>query len=462
MKNKLVFIAAIIATLLSSGSVQAQVLSQGSITTAGADCSTTTRCSELIDIQGVPSVSVTLDVGTSGTFVVEYTQSAVTSVSQTIAPAGNNTTETVVWTALNDDIAGTGTKTADGTSFYTNPGYRYLRIRASAISGAATYRVIRGPAALKSTATLSGGGDASAANQVTGNNYLATLAGAVAGTEMQVDIVSGSVTASATNTDTDAATIAQGQTSDTVNNLNFIHNGTAWARLTFGQATMANSLPVTIASNQTALTVTGTGGTFPSTQSGTWTVQPGNTANTTAWLVTGTGGTFPATQSGTWTVQPGNTANTTAWYVTSTIRTPAGQSAIDDTADAVKVLNVDSTGATISPGVACTNVAVIDTAASGNTQLVALSGSTVIYICSYIITAEATVDVRLVRGTGTACATGETSITGTFAFSTTTGLLGVSRGSGLGMITKGNAGDAVCIETSGAVQINGEITYAQY
>lgn len=54
----------------------------------------------------------------------------------------------------------------------------------------------------------------------------------------------------------------------------------------------------------------------PATQSGTWTVQPGNTANTTAWLVTGTGGTFPSTQSGTWTVQPGNTANTTAWLVT--------------------------------------------------------------------------------------------------------------------------------------------------
>ena len=45
-------------------------------------------------------------------------------------------------------------------------------------------------------------------------------------------------------------------------------------------------------------------GTFAvqAAQSGTWTVQPGNTANTTAWLVTGTGGTFPATQSGTWNV----------------------------------------------------------------------------------------------------------------------------------------------------------------
>lgn len=48
--------------------------------------------------------------------------------------------------------------------------------------------------------------------------------------------------------------------------------------------------------------VTGANGTFPATQSGTWTVQPGNTANTTPWLVTGTGGTFPATQSGTWNV----------------------------------------------------------------------------------------------------------------------------------------------------------------
>lgn len=41
-------------------------------------------------------------------------------------------------------------------------------------------------------------------------------------------------------------------------------------------------------------------GTFAvqAAQSGTWTVQPGNTANTTAWLVTGTGGTFPITDSG--------------------------------------------------------------------------------------------------------------------------------------------------------------------
>lgn len=41
----------------------------------------------------------------------------------------------------------------------------------------------------------------------------------------------------------------------------------------------------------------------PVSQSGTFTVQPGNTANTTAWLVTGFGGIFPASQSGVWNIQ---------------------------------------------------------------------------------------------------------------------------------------------------------------
>lgn len=45
---------------------------------------------------------------------------------------------------------------------------------------------------------------------------------------------------------------------------------------TVGQKTMANSVPVVLPSDQAAI---------PVSQSGTWTVQPGNTANTTPWLV---------------------------------------------------------------------------------------------------------------------------------------------------------------------------------
>lgn len=47
--------------------------------------------------------------------------------------------------------------------------------------------------------------------------------------------------------------------------------------LAFGQAVMASSIPVVLASNQSAIPTN-------ASQSGTWTVQPGNTANTTPWL----------------------------------------------------------------------------------------------------------------------------------------------------------------------------------
>lgn len=71
-----------------------------------------------------------------------------------------------------------------------------------------------------------------------------------------------------------------------------------------GQGTMANSEPVVIASDQTAVPVSlssvpshavTNAGTFATqaAQSGTWTVQPGNTANTTAWKVDGSAVTQP-------------------------------------------------------------------------------------------------------------------------------------------------------------------------
>lgn len=70
-------------------------------------------------------------------------------------------------------------------------------------------------------------------------------------------------------------------------------NSTFTGRInTLGQKTMANSTPVVLASDQTVIPVSDNGGsltvdgTVGATQSGTWTVQPGNTANTTPWLTT--------------------------------------------------------------------------------------------------------------------------------------------------------------------------------
>lgn len=63
-----------------------------------------------------------------------------------------------------------------------------------------------------------------------------------------------------------------------------------------GQQAMAASLPVAIASDQSAVPVSGTITVSPPlavSQSGIWTVQPGNTANTTAWKVDGSAVTQP-------------------------------------------------------------------------------------------------------------------------------------------------------------------------
>jgi hypothetical protein len=54
---------------------------------------------------------------------------------------------------------------------------------------------------------------------------------------------------------------------------------------TLGQKTSAASTPVVLASDQSVLQITSTGGFYPAQQSGVWTVQPGNTPNTTPWFV---------------------------------------------------------------------------------------------------------------------------------------------------------------------------------
>lgn len=101
--------------------------------------------------------------------------------------------------------------------------------------------------------------------------------------------------------------------------------------------TVTASGPLT--DTQLRLTPVPVSGTVAATQSGTWTVQPGNTANTTAWKVDGSAVTQPvsgtvsanASQTGTWTVQPGNTANTTAWKVDGSAVTQPVSGPLTDT-----------------------------------------------------------------------------------------------------------------------------------
>lgn len=81
-----------------------------------------------------------------------------------------------------------------------------------------------------------------------------------------------------------------------------------------GQATMANSAPVVLASNQTAIPVSDNGSSL--TVDGTVALSAGSaTIGTVEIGATSLAAleTINAVQSGTWTVQPGNTANTTPW-----------------------------------------------------------------------------------------------------------------------------------------------------
>lgn len=206
--------------------------------------------------------------------------------------------------------------------------------------------------------------------------------------------------------------------------------------LLMGGNSSGDLIPIKVGADGTVAT-SGTStvsGTVAATQSGTWTVQPGNTANTTPWLSTisqggnsatvsaggglktdvsnlpttadtnlgapgastvrtaamlGVGstavsnanpvpisdaggtitvdGTVAATQSGTWTVQPGNTANTTPWLATIS---QGGNSA---TVSAGGALKVDASGGTqtVTGTVAVSNLpATVDTnsgAASAST-----------------------------------------------------------------------------------------------
>jgi hypothetical protein len=104
------------------------------------------------------------------------------------------------------------------------------------------------------------------------------------------------------------------------------------------------------------------------------------------------------------------------------------------------------------------STAAISTSSSGNVEIVALNGSDLIYVCGYSVVAGAATGVQLIYGTGTACATGETDLTGVWSFAANGG------------ITQGNAGvpqfvvpagNAFCVENSGANAIAGHVTYVR-
>jgi hypothetical protein len=113
----------------------------GAITTAGADCSVVTRCFGF-NVDGIPSIGLDIDIGTSATLAIEVSQSAASIFDDSA---------TARWKAPpNGDAA----VTADGAHYYGNQGFRWIRVRASAINGAISIIPVRG--IVSGSAELSG------------------------------------------------------------------------------------------------------------------------------------------------------------------------------------------------------------------------------------------------------------------------------------------------------------------
>lgn len=106
---------------------------------------------------------------------------------------------------------------------------------------------------------------------------------------------------------------------------------------------------------------------------------------------------------------------------------------------------------------AAPSVVVINTASSGNVELVALTASQRVYVCGFTLDNDtATTALQFVYGTGTACDTGETDLTGAM----TVAALTVPNGGATHFATA--AGNALCIELGAATQVNGYLTYVKY
>jgi hypothetical protein len=102
--------------------------------------------------------------------------------------------------------------------------------------------------------------------------------------------------------------------------------------------------------------------------------------------------------------------------------------------------------------------AVISTATAGDLELVGATASQVIYVCGYKVVAGGTVSVRLIYGTGSNCATGQTGLEGAIPLVANSGFLEPNTGA---VQTKTPAGQALCIETSASVQVSGRLLYVK-
>lgn len=115
-------------------------------------------------------------------------------------------------------------------------------------------------------------------------------------------------------------------------------------------------------------------------------------------------------------------------------------------------------GSTFDRDFACTGTAAITfTATSGSLQIVALSGSTVIRVCSIMLASDTVTNITLQYGTGSNCGTGTTAISGPIP-----NVLQLTNNWMPQAAPRTAASNAFCINSSATATIGGTVTYAQF
>jgi hypothetical protein len=441
------------ATLLATPVTAQMLVEDGEISTSGADCSTATACMD-VDMRGIEGIGVYVNVAASGTFNFEASVDATSVTSGT-------------WFAVSDDVNDDTSVTADRINYFTNPGWRRFRVRASAISGTAFIMVAEGFGSVKVGAGGAGGEVTNGGTFVVQENGAALTALQLIDNIVSVeDAVAGSgfagIGALAVRQDVHADLAADGDfiplTVDADGGLRVSivagagSGGTSQADdADFTDGTTSGTPIGGVAESAAPSTVTE--GDFG------WVAITLNRAmKVTLYNSSGT----ELTVSQDRTEDAAEAAGFTGPAVLTVRRDTAASSA--GTSGDYASLNTDGLGRLwMMDGRPCadqarvTNV-VVSTAASGNVELVALNGSDVVHVCGYDLVADAAVGVQFIYGTGTACATGETDLSGVMSFAANGGIARAVTGA---TQFKGAAGNAMCIENSTTGGIRGSLQYVR-
>lgn len=355
---------------------------------------------------------VLIDMRNSGSASAQITGTYTASGGLSLQRSNNSTNWETVSANAFIPVGGTGTATITSGSTGTwniggCVGFRFCRVVAlGAVTGSASVEIYQANASVGGTTSISGGaGDASAANQVTGNASLASIDGklpALVSSRVPVDPsgVTSPISAASLPLPTGASTAANQSTGNT--SLSNIDTDLgAAADSACGSDNGSCSLAALIKrTNQNLTTV--------------------NTSVNTAPTYQGT---------------PGSAAP--ASVLQMGVRSGANSAALTQA------------NASVPIG--------ISTATT--TQLVALSSGQVIHVTAWDVIAGGTGTFRLVYGTGTNCGTGTTNLTGAYPLIANAG---ISKGGGLGPILVVPAGNALCATTSAAVTMDGSVSYTQF